>query len=145
MMQTKTGSAEETIALGKRIGTQLTDGAILCFFGDLGAGKTTLIKGLAAGVTGCDPQGVNSPTFVYLNVYRGERTLYHFDLYRLRDIQEFIDMGFDDLFHSDGICCIEWSEKIEPLLPKEAIRITCTHVSPEEREITIVGGPFAQD
>lgn len=143
MICTTTRSAEETIAFGEKIGTQLTDGAILCFFGELGAGKTTLIKGLASGVTRCRPDTVNSPTFVYLNVYNGDRTLYHFDLYRLKDMQEFIDMGFDDLFHSDGICCIEWSEKIEPLLPEESIRVTCKHISPEEREITITGGPFA--
>lgn len=132
-----THSASETEALGTSIGKSLPINSIVCFFGDLGAGKTTFIKGLAAGVLGTTGEEVNSPTFTYLNIYHGQKTLYHFDLYRLKDADEFLSMGFDETFEAGGICCIEWAEKIEGIELPHAYKIVMTHLGGETRGIEI--------
>src|SRR5690349_9698068 len=123
--------------LGYRLGEWAKSPAVFCFFGDLAAGKTTLIKGIVAGATGISQEQVNSPTYVLLNIYEGRRPLYHFDLYRLKSSEEFIGMGFDEYWCKDGICCIEWSERIADLIPPEAIQVQMKQVSPTEREIQI--------
>lgn len=132
-------SAAETMAVGAALGKQLMTNSIVCFFGDLAAGKTTFIKGLAAGAADCDANSIQSPTFNYLNIYLGEKSIYHFDLYRLRDSDEFLSMGFDELFEAEGICCIEWSERIAPLLPEGCIRVSMTHEGDDLRRIVIQG------
>jgi len=142
LMQCICYSPEETIAYGIEFGKSLTDNSVVCFFGDLGAGKTTFIKGLVQGFANYGPDQVNSPTFVYLNIYSGGRTVYHFDLYRLRDSDEFLSMGFDDVFYAGGICCVEWSEKIQAILPEQCIYVTLRGLSGENasenaRQITI--------
>lgn len=130
-------SAEETSHIGYLIGKELTSNNVVCLFGELGAGKTTFIKGVRAAFADTNSlEQVNSPTFVYLNIYKGSKTLYHFDLYRLRDAEEFLSMGFDEYFFADGVCCIEWSERIETLLPRDSIRITLAHVGENTRVIT---------
>jgi tRNA threonylcarbamoyladenosine biosynthesis protein TsaE len=130
-------SADQTISFGYDFGSRLSDGSIVCLFGDLGAGKTTFAKGLAAGAAGIDIQQVNSPTFVYLNIYQGRRTVYHFDLYRLNNADEFLSMGFDEMLFSNGICCIEWSERIASLLPPGCIKITLDHLGETSRVLRI--------
>lgn len=111
-------TAEETMAFAKEFSRCLRPNHVVCFFGDLGAGKTTFIKGLVEAVSGLSADLVNSPTFTYLNIYTGpQQTVYHFDLYRLRDVDEFLSMGFDEYMAAGGICCIEWSERIMELLP----------------------------
>jgi tRNA threonylcarbamoyladenosine biosynthesis protein TsaE len=143
IVETITRSAEETMALGQRFASALPENAVVCFFGDLGAGKTTFIKGMALAVTGDDGDTVSSPTFSYLNIYPGKegdsqkRTLYHFDLYRIGDAEEFFAMGFDDFFGLGGVCCIEWSERIASLLPKRSLRVTMEHCGEGMRRITI--------
>lgn len=128
----------ETIALGHDIGKNLPDHKIVCFFGDLGVGKTTLIKGLAASIANISPEKINSPTFVYLNIYSGAKSVYHFDLYRLRDEEEFLSRGFDEFLYAGAACCIEWSEKISSLLPsKDCIRIEMEYMNESERLIKI--------
>ncbi|MCE5318853.1 MAG: tRNA (adenosine(37)-N6)-threonylcarbamoyltransferase complex ATPase subunit type 1 TsaE, partial [Parachlamydia sp.] len=127
----------ETRQLGQNLGQKLAPNAVVCFFGDLGAGKTTFIQGLVAGVTGCAPEDVCSPTFVYLNIYEGAKTVYHFDLYRLKDPEEFVKMGFDEYFQAGGICCLEWSERIADLIPPDAIQVRINHVSEQKREICL--------
>lgn len=130
-------SEAETIALGCALGERLPPNSVLCLFGDLGAGKTTFIKGIAAGASGTLPEHVNSPTFVYLNIYEGyPQTVYHFDLYRLRDSDEFLGMGFDEFFFAGGLCCVEWSERIAALLPENCLKITLVHQGEKERLIT---------
>jgi tRNA threonylcarbamoyladenosine biosynthesis protein TsaE len=131
-------SAEETFHLGYSLGENLPENCIVCFFGHLGVGKTTFIKGLAQGAAGTAPEHVSSPTFVYLNIYQGTKTIYHFDLYRLRDIDEFLSMGFDELFFAGGICCLEWSERIASLLPENCIRVEMEHFDEKSRNITII-------
>jgi len=137
MAEYTTNSAEETIALGKQLSKQLKDNSVVCFFGDLAAGKTTFIKGLASGVTDCELEEVNSPTFVYLNIYEGKRRVFHFDLYRLNGPKDFLGMGFDEYLYSGGVSCIEWSERIDSLIPSDCVRIEMNHVGDNKRRIKI--------
>jgi tRNA threonylcarbamoyladenosine biosynthesis protein TsaE len=130
-------SAEETEALGVRLGKQLQPNTTLCFFGNLGAGKTTFIKGLVAGAQGTFDGQVTSPTFTYLNIYEGVIPFYHFDLYRLRDADEFLSMGFEEMFYADGICCVEWAEKIVEILPSEIVKIHIEHLGEDKRKISV--------
>lgn len=130
-------SAAATHEIGRAFGQGLSNGVVVCFFGDLGAGKTTFIKGLVEGAAGVDPAVVHSPTFSYLHVYEGKKKIYHFDLYRLRDIDEFVSMGFDEYFEAGGICCIEWSERIALYLPVNTLYVTLEHAGGDNRLITI--------
>lgn len=128
------------MALGCELGRRLKPGAIICLFGDLAAGKTTFIKGLVVGAACLDASVVQSPTFAYLNIYEGSQKIYHFDLYRLRDADEFLSMGFDEFFDRNGICCIEWSERIASFLPPEVIYVLISHEEENKRTIAITHG-----
>jgi tRNA threonylcarbamoyladenosine biosynthesis protein TsaE len=130
-------SAAETFQLGRQLGQELPVPTVVCLFGELAAGKTTFIKGLVSGAAQLDPSVVQSPTFTYLHIYEGQKKIYHFDLYRLRDIDEFLSMGFDEYFEADGICCIEWSERIAPYLPSNSLYIFLEHVHEDQRFITV--------
>lgn len=137
-LETVTYSDEETISCGRELGRSLLPGDIVCFFGDIAAGKTTFIKGLVAAAAGeCWDKKVTSPTFAYLNIYEGSKTIYHFDLYRLEGVDQFLAMGFDDFFSGEGICCIEWSEKLSPTLPGKCIEVTMKHAGGTCRHISI--------
>ncbi len=127
-------SPEETEAIGRKIAGSLKAGSTVCLTGDLGAGKTTLSKGLVSEITGIPPHQVNSPTFTYLNIYEGREPLYHFDCYRLKDGDDFLKRGFDEYF--TGLCLIEWAEKIEEALPKRRILISIEYLEEGKREIT---------
>lgn len=135
-------SVEETQAFGASFAKELilgnVSGNIIAFFGDLATGKTTLIKGIVAGYTGCSLDEISSPTYSYLHIYGSLAKIYHFDLYRLPDSSEFLSMGFDEFFFKEGICLIEWAEKIEDILSSfSVIRVTLEHVGPESRRINI--------
>jgi len=130
-------SAGETFELGRKLGHTLSVPTVVCLFGELAAGKTTFIKGLVCGAAQVDPSAVQSPTFTYLHIYEGQKKVYHFDLYRLRDIDEFLSMGFDEYFDADGICCIEWSERIASFLPPGSIHVTFQHMQEDQRLVTI--------
>lgn len=130
-------SPEETYTLGKEFGNKLAPNTVVCFYGDLGAGKTTFIKGLAAGVLGTNGDEVNSPTFTYLNIYHGNKDLYHFDLYRLRNAEEFMSMGFDEMFDAGGICCLEWAERLSSLSLPKAFEVAITSLEETTRCIEI--------
>lgn len=134
-------SAQETLCIGQKIGSLLTClNPIIGLFGDLGAGKTTLLKGIIHGAAGIDFQDICSPTFNYLNIYQGKfSSVYHFDLYRLLDANQFASAGFDDFFYLNGLCCLEWAEKIDHLLPKKTIRIYMTHLHETQRRIVVMG------
>lgn len=129
-------SAAETFELGRKLGQELTIPKVVCLFGELAAGKTTFIKGLVYGAAQVDPSLVQSPTFTYLHIYEGQKTVYHFDLYRLRDIDEFLSMGFDEYFEAGGICCIEWSERIASYLPSDSLHVILQHLQEDQRLIT---------
>jgi len=137
-MEGLTNSAAETFELGSRIGEQLPPNTVIAFFGELGAGKTTFIKGLVAGAAQIDPGQIKSPTYTYLNIYQGKTTVYHFDLYRLYDVDEFLSMGFDEYFDVGGICCIEWSERITTALPSSCMRIFLEHQGGDKRKISVM-------
>lgn len=128
-------SEEETMTLAKAFSKTLLKGDIVCFFGDLGAGKTTFIKGLASQF-GVAEELVTSPTFQYVHIYEGSLPIFHFDLYRLSGPDDFLSHGFEEFFAKPGISCIEWAEKIETILPKTAIRISISHKD-EGRSIDI--------
>lgn len=130
-------SEEETIAIGEAIGQKLPSNSIICFFGELAAGKTTFIKGLTLGAAKIQTNQVHSPTFSYLHIYQGIQDIFHFDLYRMRDADEFLSMGFDEFFEAGGICCIEWSERIASLLPHHCIKIEMVHEGGDARSIII--------
>jgi tRNA threonylcarbamoyladenosine biosynthesis protein TsaE len=135
MQEVYSGCAEETIAFGRRIGESVAAGAVICLSGDLGAGKTTLIKGIVSTLTEVKLEEVCSPTFGYLNIYEGRYPVYHFDLFRLRGVEDFLGLGFEEYLFSEGICCVEWSERIERLLPEHSLRLTLLHDGGEKRHI----------
>jgi tRNA threonylcarbamoyladenosine biosynthesis protein TsaE len=132
-------SPEETFALGKKMGENITGPRTVCFFGDLAAGKTTFIKGFVSGAASISPDEVSSPTFVLLNIYEGEQSIYHFDLYRLQNAEGFFSLGFEEYWNAPGICCIEWAERIEEVLPKNAIYVRMKSLSENKREILLEG------
>jgi len=122
-----TASTEETIALGERLGKELRAGDVLVLTGDLGAGKTQLTKGIAAGMGVVDD--VTSPTFNILMVYEGEQMpLYHFDLYRLDDPDQLEDIGFYDALEGDGPCVIEWGEQFSDEIGPERLDVYLTRL-----------------
>jgi len=129
---------EETEEIGRQVGARLAGGAVLAFYGDLGAGKTTFIRGLVEGAGCANIREVCSPTFSYLNIYQANCAIYHFDLYRLKTVEEFYAAGFDEYFHPQGICCVEWAEKIESALPGNVCRVTLSYLGAEKRKIEIM-------
>jgi tRNA threonylcarbamoyladenosine biosynthesis protein TsaE len=128
-------SEEETAALAARLAATLPPGAIVLLLGDLGAGKTSFVRGLAAGL-GLDPDEVSSPTFTLIQVYRGPRTLYHVDLYRLES-GEVDDLGLEELAAEPGaVIAIEWAEKL-PRPLEGAVEVRLEHLGDDRRRITI--------
>ena len=122
-MVTETRSPEETYELGRKIGLQARPGQVYTLTGDLGVGKTVFTQGVAAGRGITEP--VSSPTFTIVQVYEeGRLPFYHFDVYRIGDIEEMEEIGYDDYFFGKGICLIEWAELIEEILPDDRISIT---------------------
>ncbi len=116
-------SAAETFAYGKTLGERVSPGEVYSLVGDLGAGKTVFVQGLAAGLGVREP--VNSPTFTILHSYEeGRIPLYHFDVYRIGDVEEMEEIGYEDCFYGEGVCLIEWADLIEEILPENCIRIT---------------------
>lgn len=129
-------NAEATKSLGQYLGKLLTDGDVLCFTGDLGTGKTALIKAMCA-AQGVAYSDVTSPTFSLLNIYKGQSCpLKHFDLYRLNSEEELEDIGFEEVVNDGGITFIEWSELFPAALPTEYLQITLTG-SGEGRQIEL--------
>ena len=122
-MIVETRSPEETFALGEKIGRQAQKGQVYTLTGDLGTGKTVFTQGVAKGLGIREP--VNSPTFTIVQVYEeGRLPFYHFDVYRIGDIEEMEEIGYDDYFFGEGICLIEWAELIQEILPEDRISIT---------------------
>ena len=119
----ETRSPEETFELGKKIGEAAKPGQVYTLNGDLGVGKTVFTQGVAAGLGITEP--VSSPTFTIVQVYEeGRLPFYHFDVYRIVDIEEMEEIGYDDYFFGEGICLIEWAELIRDILPEKRIEIT---------------------
>lgn len=129
----------DTQRLGTALAEVLAAGAVVGLIGTLGAGKTRLVQAVAAAL-GFQSARVTSPTFVLVNEYRGGRLpLYHFDTYRLKDEDEFLELGPDEYFESDGIVFVEWAERVAELLPPERLEITFEITGETSRRITISG------
>ena len=119
----ETYSAGGTFNLGRQIGEEAEPGQVYALLGDLGVGKTVLIQGVAKGLGIDEP--VNSPTFTIVQVYEsGRLPFYHFDVYRIGDIEEMDEIGYEDYFYGNGVCFVEWANLVEEIMPKETIKIT---------------------
>ena len=142
-MVIETRSPEETFALGEKLGREAKPGQIYTLNGDLGTGKTVFTQGFAAGLGITEP--VNSPTFTILQVYEeGRMPFYHFDVYRIGDVEEMDEIGYEDCFYGEGVCLIEWAELIEEILPKNVIVVTIEkdlEQGFDYRKITLEGLP----
>ena len=116
-------SAEDTFAFGKKIGEEAQPGQVYTLIGDLGVGKTVFTQGVAAGLG--IREAVNSPTFTIVQIYdEGRMPFYHFDVYRIGDVEEMEEIGYEDCFYGEGLCLIEWANLIKEILPEHYTQIT---------------------
>ncbi|MDD3706096.1 MAG: tRNA (adenosine(37)-N6)-threonylcarbamoyltransferase complex ATPase subunit type 1 TsaE [Clostridiaceae bacterium] len=122
MLKIYTGSPEETVEIGKQLGKLLNSGNIVCLTGDLGAGKTAFTQGIAKGLGVKDY--VTSPTYTIINEYEGRVPLYHFDVYRLNDVEEMHELGYEEYFFGDGVVVLEWADSVRDIIPPERLWIT---------------------
>ena len=121
-MVIETRSPEETFQFGEKLGREAKPGQIYTLNGDLGTGKTVFTQGFAAGLGITEP--VNSPTFTIVQIYEeGRMPFYHFDVYRIGDVEEMDEIGYEDCFYGEGVCLIEWAELIEEILPEHVIAV----------------------
>jgi tRNA threonylcarbamoyladenosine biosynthesis protein TsaE len=133
-----TRSADETTELGRKLAADLKPGSIVLLRGDLGAGKTTLVKGIAEGFQAAEADRVTSPTFTLIHEYRGSTiTLYHIDLYRIDTQRELDTLALDDLIDANSILLIEWGEKFERLRRERDVEIAIEHKGGDERLIVV--------
>ncbi len=130
----KTESPIKTRALGERIGKTLKRGDVIALIGDLGTGKTCLTQGIARGVGIASDEVVNSPSYILINEYNGSIPIYHIDLYRLEDSTEIAELGLSEYIEGDGICIIEWAERMADTLPDSAIIIRITLAEADNNE-----------
>ncbi len=131
-------SEQETEAVGMRLARSLPAGAqVIAMYGELGAGKTALIRGLGRGLG--ITELINSPTFTIVNEYRGERELFHFDMYRLGSAEELFDIGWEDYLSRGGVCAVEWSENVPEAFDGSEIVVNIRKTGDGEREIEIRG------
>lgn len=137
-MNTITRNEKETEAFGERLAAALKPGAVVALYGDLGAGKTALVRGMARGL-GLEGRIV-SPTFTIVNEHEGKIPLFHFDMYRLGSADELFDIGWEDYLSRGGICAVEWSENVEDAFDGSEITVRLEKLSDEERRITVGGG-----
>jgi len=142
-LKLRTGSPEETRELGRYIAGLLGPGGYVCLYGDLGAGKTTFVQGLADGL-GAGDEYITSPTFSLVNVHKGRLTLYHIDLYRLSGPDDLEDIGFSE-FPGDGVAAVEWPERAGGELPGDRLEVRIDHAEEDGRMITLraLGASYA--
>ncbi|MCC5933947.1 MAG: tRNA (adenosine(37)-N6)-threonylcarbamoyltransferase complex ATPase subunit type 1 TsaE [Candidatus Cyclonatronum sp.] len=132
-----TASPQETLALGAEMAKNMASGDVICLFGDLGAGKTHFVKGVASAF-GIPEKEVDSPTFVLIQEYEGTLPLYHFDAYRIASLEEARRLGMEEYFYGDGICLIEWPERIAGLLPEQRTEVHFSHTGPSSRRVEVL-------
>jgi len=138
-----THGPEETEAPAQRLAEHLLPGAVIAYYGDLGAGKTAFTRGLARGLG--IAEAVTSPTYTIVNEYlSGRMPLFHFDMYRLGSADELFDIGWEDYLTRGGVCAVEWSENVEEAL-EDVITVCVRRLSDQEREVTIEGGDAYAD
>ena len=136
-MIVETHSVSETEALGERLAKCLRAGAVVALYGDLGAGKTALVRGMARGLD--ISESVSSPTFTLVNEYPGDPALFHFDMYRLKDSSELYGIGWEDYLDRNGICVVEWSERVADAIPSDAVTLRFERLGENDRRIEIEG------
>lgn len=129
-------SVQETKEFAKEFAEYLKPGDVVCLKGDLGAGKTHFVKGMAVAF-GIDESEVQSPTFTLINEYKGSLPLYHFDCYRMESVREALEIGAEEYFYGDGVSVIEWPDQIKEIIPPEATWITITSTAPTKRKFVI--------
>lgn len=134
-------SAEQTRRLGGRLGELMQGGEVICLTGDLGTGKTCLVQGMGAGLGVVDR--ITSPTFTLINEYTGGRlALYHVDLYRIVDAKAALAFGLDDYLYGEGVCAIEWAERVREVWPEERLLVSLRHIDETKRGVTLsANGP----
>ena len=138
-----TSTSEETIDLGRKIGSLLKAGDVVAMTGTLAAGKTTITKGIAESLGVSD--NITSPTFCLISEYDGSKMpLYHMDVYRLEGAEDFVNLGVEDMLYGNGVSIIEWSEKISSVLPKKSITIELVPHENGERDIIIENWPHEE-
>ena len=135
MSEYRSHNESETEELGARLAKKLPGGAVVAMYGDLGAGKTAFVRGMARGM-GLDCR-VSSPTFTIVNEYLGPRELIHFDMYRLSGADELFDIGWEDYLNRGAVCAVEWSENVQDAFFGDEVRVTIEKLSDTERKITI--------
>lgn len=136
----RTASEAETIALGERLAGELPARGVVLLIGNLGAGKTTLAKGIVAGLHAAPPDEVSSPTFTLIHEY-GDGKVYHIDLYRLEEPREVATLGLEELFERDAVILIEWGERFPRMMPAERTEIRIRATPDDEREIEVTTLP----
>ncbi len=134
MFSVVTSSLEQTWRIGEMLGARLRAGDTICLYGDLGAGKTSFSYGIALGLE-VQGQYITSPTFTFINEYRGRVPFYHIDLYRLKDPEELENIGFGEYIDADGVTVIEWAERAEGALPAECLSVYLSYIDEHSREI----------
>ena len=133
----RTASEEETVSLGERLARELPARGVVLLIGNLGAGKTTLTKGIARGRHAAEPDEVSSPTFTLIHEYGSPTTVYHIDLYRLDEPRQVATLGLEDIFDRDALVLIEWGERFPGLMPPTRTEIYLRAIGENEREIEV--------
>jgi len=128
-------NVKETLAFGERLGRLAVPGSVFCLYGELGAGKTLLTKGIARGAGVADEREITSPTFVLIHEHEGRLPVYHIDAYRLHGAGELLDIGVDEYLYGRGVCIVEWADRAASILPPDRLDITLHHCGPNERRI----------
>lgn len=129
-------SEKETRKFGAAVGARVVAGTVIAIRGELGAGKTCFVKGLAAGL-GIDPAQVTSPSYTIVHEHQGRLPLYHIDLYRLDREGEALTLGLEEYFEAGGVCAVEWAERAPELIPEEALQLDIQVTGPEDRRATL--------
>lgn len=136
-----TNSERETEKLGEALARKLPDGTVVAMYGDLGAGKTAFVRGMARGL-GLDAR-VSSPTFTIVNEYIGARSLFHFDMYRLGSADELFDIGWEDYLSRGAVCAVEWSENVREAFNGDELMVSIEKLDEQRRKITLEGEAYA--
>jgi len=137
VLQITTGSSDETEALGATIGSLLQPGSFLALRGDLGGGKTCLTRGVVASLAPQSAHLVASPTYAIMNCYPGNTPVYHFDFYRLSGDDDIAELGFEEYFYGDGVCVVEWSERLVELMPPDVLTLLFEYSGDDRRLVSI--------
>jgi tRNA threonylcarbamoyladenosine biosynthesis protein TsaE len=135
-LKLESGSVEQTIDIGRRLGSTLAPGDVIGLVGRLGAGKTYLVKGIAEGLGLRDARDVNSPTFALVNEYAARVKINHLDAYRLNHADELLDLGFEEMCESDAVTIVEWADRVETAMPQPALWISIDASDESKRTLT---------